>query len=62
MKQSQVKPSTPITKSAASLPAVSAAVLINAVNEEITHFERELAELRSRVTAVKVEVFILMLF
>ncbi|KAJ4442243.1 hypothetical protein ANN_12109 [Periplaneta americana] len=45
------KQATPVTK-----PAVNNSVFYNAINEEVVHFGRELAELRARISGISVQV------
>jgi len=52
----QVKQATPPTAAAPAKPAVNNSVFYNAINEEIVHFDSELAALRSRVNGLSVEV------
>jgi type II secretory ATPase GspE/PulE/Tfp pilus assembly ATPase PilB-like protein len=58
--ESQVKQSSPPTAAAPAKPAMSPTVnnniFYNAINEEVIHFERELAALRSRVNGITVQV------
>lgn len=52
----QMKQATPPTAAAPTKPAVNNSVFYNAINEEIVHFDSELAALRSRVNGLSVEV------
>lgn len=52
----QMKQATPPTAAAPAKPAVNNSVFYNAINEEIVHFDSELAALRSRVNGLSVEV------
>ena len=51
-----MKQATPPTAAAPTKPAVNNSVFYNAINEEIVHFDSELAALRSRVNGLSVEV------
>lgn len=50
------KQATPPSAAAPAKPAVNNSVFYNAINEEIVHFDSELAALRSRVNGLSVEV------
>lgn len=52
----QVKQATPPTPAAPAKPVINNSVFYNAINEEIVHFDSELAALRSRVNGLSVEV------
>ena len=52
----QMKQATSMTPAAAAKPTVNNSVFYNAINEEIVHFDSEMAALRSRVNGINVEV------
>jgi len=52
----QMKQAALLSAAAPAKPAVNNSVFYNAINEEIVHFDSELAALRSRVNGLIVEV------